>query len=281
MIKTIKHLIKIKAANQVNAFIYFFKRIWLIGKILPDTVYQETLLKTIVTVFASMWKLSYKYFKMFLYIALVVVLPISYAMDYYSSLKGHGFSLFIWVYFFLSYIIGGFMNSRIFTVTNYKYISVKFMKLDPKKYVRADLFLNIIQWFILSTPVFIIAVVAYKEPLWYIPLLILTYMFTRLAIEGLLLVVYEKTGVVMTRHNLTSGFVIVPAFILAFITLPFGVALPIEGVLLHPITVILISIVGLFGAYYVFVGYNGYKTDYVRTINYEASKDVMKKRFER
>ena len=52
MIDTLKQIAGMKAALGVNAFCYYFKRLWLIGRLLPEDIYSRYGLKKGLTVAA-------------------------------------------------------------------------------------------------------------------------------------------------------------------------------------------------------------------------------------
>ena len=45
MTKTLKQILQMKASLWVNSFCYYFKRLWLIGRWMPDSIYGDYPLK--------------------------------------------------------------------------------------------------------------------------------------------------------------------------------------------------------------------------------------------
>lgn len=72
ILKTQKNIFNIMASTNANSFIYYFKRIPFIGKILPDSIYGNITLKKRVAVLAQILKVFGHLFGKALFIGLLI-----------------------------------------------------------------------------------------------------------------------------------------------------------------------------------------------------------------
>ena len=77
MNKTIKNIFHIKAVHDVNTFIYYFKRLWLIGKCIPDTAYANDTVKLVLSIIVPALKISTQFFRKAIYLFFIESLAIS------------------------------------------------------------------------------------------------------------------------------------------------------------------------------------------------------------
>lgn len=57
MIDILKNILNISMFNRINFFIYYFKCIFIIGKLLKDIVYKEMKIKKIILIFVVLIKI--------------------------------------------------------------------------------------------------------------------------------------------------------------------------------------------------------------------------------
>jgi hypothetical protein len=130
MMKTQKNIFSIMASTNANWFIYYFKRIPFIGKILPDSIYGDITLKKRVAVLAKILKIFQQLLGKALCVGLLMILPVT-LIEKNPSLR---YQSFIHVFFMISFI-GSFLTSSIFTSDRNKYICIRLMRMDAKSYI--------------------------------------------------------------------------------------------------------------------------------------------------
>ena len=80
MNKTFQTILQIKATVNANTFLYYLKRLWVIGKHVPDRVYREEGLKTSRRIDNSAWAIA-KLFGKAVYLGLAAWLPLMLALE--------------------------------------------------------------------------------------------------------------------------------------------------------------------------------------------------------
>lgn len=283
LLTAVKTLITLRVFYAMNGVIYFLKRLWLVGPHIPDSLFGRIRVKKALTAIVVLWYIAYKMTTPFLYVSLCIALPLSLIIDEYAhlSLAQDGFNLGLWMFFFLNYVSGSLVNSRIFRVTTEKYIAIKQLKLDPQVYVQADLLLYLLTLLITNIPVFLVVIVLFGLPFYYFVLLLITFLSFRLSVDGVFLYLYQKKRWLIRSSyiglkGLLSVFIV---FIILTAYLPpvFGIALSIDRFLFHPISGAVLFALGLISFYYLFFGYKEYRTAYLYSVRYEFLDAVVAK----
>lgn len=115
----------------VNAFIYSFQQIPLLGRLIPETIYAVDGLKVLANIIVAGKEIVTTFINKFLYIALFIFLPLA-ALDG----NAHG-DQFVHIFFFLT-LAGAIANTGVFNPTKDKYYAVILMRMNAKKYAIAD-----------------------------------------------------------------------------------------------------------------------------------------------
>ena len=81
MNKTFQTILQIKATVNANTFLYYLKRLWVIGKHVPDRVYREEGLKNFLAVLTTVLGQLLKLFGKAVYLGLAAWLPLMLALE--------------------------------------------------------------------------------------------------------------------------------------------------------------------------------------------------------
>ncbi|WMJ24414.1 hypothetical protein RBG61_07040 [Paludicola sp. MB14-C6] len=159
MIKTLQNIFKVSASQTVNQFIYYFKRIPLIGKILPDSIYQDGSLKIVLSAMIYIFVTCFIFFKKALYLGLSIVLPMAILHD--TIPKAQQLNAGIQIFVVLSFVIGALHNPSPLKKSMDKYSCVKLLGMRAKEYSTAIMVYENIIFFIGFLPsIIILSVIA-------------------------------------------------------------------------------------------------------------------------
>ena len=117
---------KIKNTYRANSVIYSLKKLPLINKLLPNTLYSNSGLKTLANIIGLFLELLSIFVGKFLYILVMIVFASSMYQPNSDSFFLHAFILLT--------IAGGILNSDIFNPSKDKYYAICLMKFNAKRY---------------------------------------------------------------------------------------------------------------------------------------------------
>lgn len=126
MIETFIHSFQLRSAYKANTIIYSLKSIPLVKRLLPDSLYASSTLKTFANVISLLMELGSIFLGKLLYIVLMVFLNA-------ALMKSPVENTFVHSFFFLT-IAGGFLNTHIFNPTKDKYYAMFLMRMDARDY---------------------------------------------------------------------------------------------------------------------------------------------------
>ncbi len=126
MIKTMRIAFALKNAYRVNGVLYFLRQLPIIGKRLPDTLYQIQWIKILAQVAAAFWELFSAFLGKFLFICVMVFLP---AVFYDKVSAG-----WVFVHLFVLLTLSGRDNCNLTDTNNHTYYAVLLLGMDAKRY---------------------------------------------------------------------------------------------------------------------------------------------------
>ena len=206
MVRTFVNSFKVSYAQNANIFIYFLKRVPLIGKKIPEKLYKQTQAKIILGIISGIWGLLCIFFKKFLYFGAMIILP-SYLI---ANDKSNILPRFLHMFFFLSFILGPLTKAIIFEINNMSaFYLITLMGTDARKYYLCEIIYRRITDFIyFILPLTIIGLIIGFSPLKAIVLMAELTSF-RFMGDWLHLFTYEKTGIILAQKN----FFIIPVLL--------------------------------------------------------------------
>ena len=120
MNKTFQTILQIKATVNANTFLYYLKRLWVIGKHVPDRVYREEGLKNFLAVLTTVLGQLLKLFGKAVYLGLAAWLPLMLALEKGLLEPAQAPAQLVNILFFLSCVVGPMQDSAVFGVTQQK-----------------------------------------------------------------------------------------------------------------------------------------------------------------
>ena len=267
MNKTLKTILQIKATVGANTFLYYLKRLWLIGKHIPDRVYMDETLKKFLAVLTTVLGQFMKLIGKAIYLLLAAGLPLMLAMEKGMLEPAQAPSHLVNILFFLSCITGPMQDSAVFGVTRQKFIALKYMKMPPKRYVYADLFMRYVPFFLYFLPGLIGAFLIAGGSIWQaLGSFAMLFSFRFLG-EAIQVWYYEKKEIVLSRKVGLVWLLIGLSLLGAYLPILMRVELPTMRILFSIPGIIVMLLIGAASFYYVIWGYKGYETAFLRSVD--------------
>lgn len=260
MTRELRQILSIKASVGANTVLYFLKRLPLIKRAIPESVYYAFNLKTFLSVVAWIASAIKHLFTTVLYFVLLIVIPVFWV----SEEGGRNFTpeqlsaMMVHLLFFLSGMMAPTRDSEIFRMTREKVVCIRYMRMNPRHYVQSALFMGIGGRFGLFLPLMLImfsltgGTIGQAFFLW---LVLLSFGFMGEAIQ---LWVYTRTSKVLSRVTPFAWTLIGICCALAYAPLAWAPFPNVAAVILHPAFVLGAVALGLFCAWYVLFRYNDY-----------------------
>ena len=239
MVDMLVKTVEMKAALWLNSFFYYFRRLWLVGRLMPETIYANTALKKVLSYVAVAVQQLSGFFSKPLYLLLFVWLPAVWLQARQPQMAGQQFALFVSILFFLNCMVGPFGDSTVFSVTREKVTFLKYMRVSARRYIQAALLLRYVPflayylfWLVVAACL-LGAGPAAGVALW------LVFAAFRMLGEAAQVYLYDKTGRVISRSTAYELALIALGLASAYLPAALGMHWPVAlaGVLLHPAVV--------------------------------------------
>lgn len=266
MINSLKQITRMQAALWVNAFCFYFKRLWLIGKLMPDSIYSGYRLKKVLGVAAVVVRQLIGFCTKPLYLLCFVGLPLLFLPES-SPLKGQEFALMVHILFFLNCLLGSFGDSHVFAVTRDKLTFVKYLHMSARSYTQGSFVFKYLPFFLFYLPWLLISARLLGGTLLQGTLLWLLLLAFRLMGEAFQLLFFARTGKVLSRSMIYQWVMIATGLLGAYLPLLLGGTGPLAAVLLHPFCALLYMVLGGVSLWYIFAGYSGYEGPFRRCVD--------------
>lgn len=249
MIDTLKNIFYLSMSNKINFFIYYFKRLPLVGKLLKDTAYKELKLKRIISIFVLLIKAVQGLLGPILYVGLAIYLPIFFLYrDYDIENK---YSVFIYLVFMLSILNSAITTTKVLVPSKEKFICVKLMKMKARNYGISMVFSQNIWGFICFLPTLIIVNLLFEKTIFQGIILGLLITMFRFFGEALHLFLYEKKNIILCKKIVLiigySLIVLIAAYVPVFLKL----IIPIDKYIFNPFVYLSIIILGIISVVYI------------------------------
>lgn len=267
MNKTFRTILQIKATVGANTFLYYLKRLWLIGKHIPDRVYTNAALKTVLAVATTVLAQLLKLLGKGLYLLLAAGLPLAFAMQKGMLTPAQAPAQLANILFFLSCVIGPMQDSAVFAVTRQKFIALKYMKMPPRRYVYADLIMRYAPFFLYFLPFLIGAFLLAGGSVGQALCAFLMLFAFRFLGEAAQVWYYQKKEAVLSRKVGLVWLLIGLSLAGAYLPLLMRVELPTMRILFSIPGIIAMALAGAGCFYYVVWGYKGYETAFLRSVD--------------
>ncbi|MBZ9606516.1 hypothetical protein G9F73_001505 [Clostridium estertheticum] len=242
MISTFINSFKVSFAEQANTFIYFLKRIPILGKKIPENLYKRTHAKLVIGVIREILGVLGGFIGKTIYLGVMIILP-SYLMTK-DIVKLQPY--FLHILFFLSFILGPVMKNVIFDKTNKAAFNmITLMRADAREYYLGEIvYKNITDFIYFVLPVIIIGLIIGFSPLKAMVLVAEIIAF-RLIEEGLQLFIYDKTEIIQKHKDLFMSLVIIGGLVLAYALPLLRVTIDFNLILFNAFVAIIVLILGV------------------------------------
>lgn len=152
MIKTFTSTYKFAFAQRANTFIYFVKKIPIIGKKIPENLYGKTNIKMTLGIIFEILSFLFGFIRKAIYIGLMVIIP---AM-YFTKEQGNTKDIAVQIFFFLSFIVGPLEDTVVLSDVLKSFNMIRLMRVDSRKYFIGQIVYKRILDFIHFIPIMIV-----------------------------------------------------------------------------------------------------------------------------
>lgn len=265
--KALKRIINLRTVLWVNAFCYYFSRLWLIGKLLPVSACSNYKLKNKLSVIAFIVRQVIEFIGKPLYLLTVAGLPLVGIIQREPGLHGQEFALTVQILFFLNCLLGALGESQILMVTRDKITYIKYMNMNARSYVQGALILKYVPFFVFYLPWIIVVSRCTGGTFLQGFFLWLMLVSFRMIGEALQLSIFDRTEKVISRNMAYSWILIGICLAGAYVPPLLGIGWDFDKIMLNPLMVIVYTFVGAVCCWYVFAGYSGYEEKLHRSID--------------
>ena len=243
MLSTFKSLQSIKTSTAINIFIYYLQKLPFVKRIITDEFYADLSAKQTLTAIVFIIRIIWNALLRLLYIGLVVYLPAVWLGD--GLPKDVQWQHFVHIFFVISFIVAGTSSATMLEPKREKYVAIKLFRVAPNSYMRSSLTMRYIAFFVYLLPMLLLFGLLLEASFVQIVILCLLVTLWRITVEYLHLKLYEKTKIILIRKNAIVWLVIGLGYFAAYLPLYLNQAPATSKLLLHPLTVILIGLIGI------------------------------------
>lgn len=237
MFDTFINSFKLRNTYKVNTIIYSIKQLPIIKKILPESLYQNKVLKIIGNIISIIMEILLIFLGKFIYIITMI-------FGVLSLYKTKQSDTFLHLLLFLS-IIGAFLNTYMFNPTRDKYYAMFIMRMNAKEYTITNYLYSILKVIIGFMPFTIVFGLIANVNI-FICILIPFYIASAKIIVGAYsLLEYEKKKIIINENKPVKYIWILTAFLLI---LAYG--LPYIGIVINQTIFITIALIFIILAIY-------------------------------
>ncbi len=207
----------IEYVTWANQFLDELKRVPILKKVIPDSVFGLTTVKYIVGIFAVLFRFLWNFVKKAVYFLIFMLLPAVFFME----IRGVGGDPILYrrlvfhMFLFMNVILGGILNEIIFVEDDKDYIMIKLMRTNASYYYKNKM---LAEW-LPNTLAMFVAAFACQMGLRGALLIALLYVFSRVAGQSIVLRLDKMIGMAKLKVGLNilvvlagaSGAYILPA----------------------------------------------------------------------
>lgn len=237
MFDTFINSFKLRNTYKVNTIIYSIKQLPIIKKILPESLYQNKVLKIIGNIISIIMEILLIFLGKFIYIITMI-------FGVLSLYKTKQSDTFLHLLLFLS-IIGAFLNTYMFNPTRDKYYAMFIMRMNAKEYTITNYLYSILKVIIGFMPFTIVFGLIANVNI-FICILIPFYIASvKIIVGAYSLLEYEKKKIIINENKPVKYIWILTAFLLI---LAYG--LPYIGIVINQTIFITIALIFIILAIY-------------------------------
>ena len=180
--------LKYKYAEGANIAIYFLKRIPVIGKKIPDSLYSHSGAKQVIGIIAFILGILYDFVKKSAYVGLLCIIPCMFMVKK-VGVHVNNADIQIFIFFMLTFIIGSF--SRAITMQSDKdaFNMIILLRINPQKYYLSQIIYRAVSQVVFFLPVMTIVTGSIVKAL----LMLIELGAFRFIFEAFFLFVFDNT----------------------------------------------------------------------------------------
>lgn len=256
MLKAFINTYKVAFAERANGFIYYLKKLPLIGKRISEGIYKATEVKLILGLVVAAFSFIFGFLSKAIYLGVMIMLPASLI----SGESGNIIEIALHIFFFLSLILGPIVNALITDNQMEAYKMISLMRVESGNYFKSKLIYKRIINFIHFLPVMMIVFSPLKG-------FILTIEFIALKFlgEAFQLFVYDRTNIIPNMKVWFTLTIMGICLTLAYIPPIFGFTIQVSSFLFSIWGVIIILLIAALSLIYI-MKYKHYKDMYKETL---------------
>ena len=283
MISIARTIFRVKAATSGNIFIYYLKRLPVIGKLISDSLYAEGALKNLVALFIFFMKQGMRFVMKGVFLTLMVALPaalmvmtanfgdVDFSFDLFREnlpmYREECLAYFSVILLLVSGVMGSLHDSLIFHVSQEKITCLKALKMRPGDYIRVSVGLHYLLHFLYTLPFLVLFMWILGASALQIVAMFLLLVSLRFCGEAFLLAFFEKTGCILCRKPVFSFLVYGCFGALAFVPGFVGVSMLVYAQVALSLPVAAGgTLLGAAAFRYVLFGYRNYSKKIGRTL---------------
>lgn len=253
MLETLKHTIVINFSITLNSWIYFLKRIPLIKVLFKNVGYEYSEVTKVLYPLSFIYSMIKQLFKSLLLLGFSFGIPYLFLKEGISDLDK---ATIFWNIYFLFYILLAIPNSKILEPHKRKFISVKLMRMNARKFVLSDYLSQLLWRQIAELIPFIIVARFYNVNIAIALFLIVGKNIFALFTEAMQIKYYDKTGDFLHNKIMLNLIYALAILVIGYYTTITQVVLVIPDQVILFLGV-LFWIIGLFSLRYI-IRYNNY-----------------------
>ncbi len=237
---------KLRNTYRVNSIIYSVKQLPLIKKVLSDSLYESSGLKTLANIISIITEIVNTFIGKFIYMALMVYM----ASILYSSDNA---DIFIHIFTFLT-LCGGLLNTYMFNPTKDKYYAIIIMNMDAKKYTLSNYYYQLIRVFIGFLPFTLLFGILEGVSVWIALIMPVYVVSVKIIVSSYAIWDFKRTKKAK-NENIPSAvlWALVALFLLA------AYALPLLDIIIRPAVFAVLSVLSAAAAIYGFLKINSFE----------------------
>ncbi|ETT77589.1 hypothetical protein C173_03699 [Paenibacillus sp. FSL R7-277] len=251
MIRTLKAILEVRGMSGANRLMFYIRKLPVLGKLIPASVYSETTLKRTLSVIVHILKVLMAFVTKFAYLGIMIYLPVKFIGNDISLSLSVQYQLYLQMLLCISFLTAGVSSAVILEPKRDKYIFVKLMRLPAERYMRTTLTLRGISFLVTFIPAMLVFGSLLGAPLWHGAVLTLLLTFWRTACEALHLWVFDRYGMVIVKKTSWIWTAIGAGYLLAYLPLLLGYAVVESGMLFNLPVVLGVLVLGTLSAVYI------------------------------
>lgn len=247
MRRTVNQVFSVRISSAVNRLIYYIRKLPLVGRAVPESLYAKVSAKRALAVVAWILMILWGLTSKLLYLGFMVYYPaVSIKLDSFANYDNPQLMMFSHIFLIISFITAGVSSCTILEPKREKFVAVKLMRIQPDAYMKATLGYKYLTSFIYYIPALLLFILLLEGTVIQALSLAVTVTLSRVMWEFIHVKLFEVSGMVLVKENLIVWLTIGITYALAYAPLLFPQVPLIGGILLSWITPVILIPLGAY-----------------------------------